>query len=169
MGLYRKIVNRIKIYVIWGEKGHGSKVIKPKRILGKSNIYIGKNVNILNDARIEACVTEKSRLYIGDNTSIEQGCHIIAADKMIIGKDCVISSYVYIGDCSHDYRAQNIIGGELVVKKTTVGDHVFIGTGAKIMPGVTINNNAIIGANAVVTKDIPQGEIWGGVPAKKIR
>jgi acetyltransferase-like isoleucine patch superfamily enzyme len=50
----------------------------------------------------------------------------------------------------------------------TVGDNVHIGMNAIIMPGVSIGNNVIIGCGAVVTKPIPDGEIWGGIPARKL-
>lgn len=50
-----------------------------------------------------------------------------------------------------------------------IGNNVHIGINSIIMPGVTIGDNSIIGCGAVVTKDIPEGEIWGGVPAKKIK
>ena len=49
-----------------------------------------------------------------------------------------------------------------------IGDNVYIAPGAKIIGGVTIGNNVEIGANAVVTHDIPDNEVWGGVPACKI-
>ena len=50
----------------------------------------------------------------------------------------------------------------------TIKENVWVGEYARICKGVTIGKNAIIGANAVVTKDVPSGEIWGGVPARKI-
>ncbi len=52
--------------------------------------------------------------------------------------------------------------------RITIGDNCFIGARATIMPDVTIGNNCIVAAGAVVTKSIPDGEIWGGVPAKFI-
>ncbi len=51
----------------------------------------------------------------------------------------------------------------------TVGDNVHIGMNSTIMPGVKIGNNVIIGCGAVVTHDIPDGEVWGGVPARRIK
>ena len=51
----------------------------------------------------------------------------------------------------------------------TVGNNVHIGMNSIIMPGVTIGNNVIVGCGAVVTKDIPDNQIWGGVPAKYIK
>jgi len=56
-----------------------------------------------------------------------------------------------------------------ITKRITVGDNVFIGMGALILPGVTIGNNCIVGAYAVVTKDVPDGTVVGGNPAKKIK
>ena len=50
-----------------------------------------------------------------------------------------------------------------------IGDNCWIGGGAIILPGVKIGKNSIIGSGAVVTKDIPECEIWGGVPARKIK
>lgn len=50
-----------------------------------------------------------------------------------------------------------------------IGDDVWIGYGAQIMSGVTIGRGAVVAAGAVVTKDIPPYEVWGGVPAKKIK
>lgn len=57
------------------------------------------------------------------------------------------------------YREEDII----------IGDDVWIGYGAQIMSGVTIEKGAVVAAGAVVTNDIPAYEVWGGVPAKKIK
>ena len=51
----------------------------------------------------------------------------------------------------------------------TIGNHVFIGTNTTILKGVSIGENAVIGACSLVTRDIPPSEIWGGVPAKFIK
>ena len=58
--------------------------------------------------------------------------------------------------------------GKIIVKDTVVGNNVFLGLNSIIMPGVTVGNNVIIGANSTVTKDIPNGELWVGNPAKRI-
>ena len=150
-------------------------MIKPLRIIGGGKIYIGDNVNILNEARLETITDfgeEKynGKLVIGSGTSIEQNCHIIAADELVIGERCMFSAYIYIADCNHHYAiGQDIHKTGLEIKKTKIGDDVFIGIGAKIMPGVTIGNNCIIGANSVVTKAIPDYCIAAGIPAKIIK
>lgn len=153
----------------WGCKGEGTKIIKPMRIINKKHIYLGDHVIILNDVRMEVMENGNAALRIGDGTSFEQGCHLIAADNLEIGRDCVFSAWVYISDCNHIYNQGKIMEAGLQVKKTRIGDNVFVGIGAKVMPGVTIGDNAVIGANAVVTKDVPPAQIWGGIPARYIK
>lgn len=158
----------------YGKIGKNSQIIKPMRIRGKRNIYIGDNVTILNSARLEA-ITEwntslTGKIIIGNYTSIEQCSHIIAADELCIGEGCVLSAFVYISDCSHGYEpGKRIMDTDLSVKKVTVGDHCFIGIGSCIMPGVSLGNNVVIGANSVVTHDIPDDCMAAGSPAKIIK
>jgi len=158
-----------------GGVGKHTHVIKPMRIAGKKNMYLGNNVTILNGGRLETVAQWGDKKYapkliIHDGVSIEQRCHIIAVDTLEIGENTVMSADVYISDCSHRYdEDKRIMDSELVVKRTTIGANVFIGIGAKIMPGVTIGDRAVIGANAVVTKDVPPNQVWAGVPARYIR
>lgn len=158
----------------WKKFGKNSKVIRPMRIFGEDNISIGNNVRIFNDARLEAITNWRGKtlhgeLLIGDNTSIEQRVHIVAADRLEIGHDVTISANVYISDCAHAYgNNTNAINASLDIKATKIGNYVFIGYGACVMPGVTIGDNVIIGANAVVTHDCMEGCIYAGVPAKEI-
>lgn len=161
--IFSRVWNWVKIEK-YGAKGNNTRVVKPMRIIGKNRIFLGDNVMILNNARMETC-NESAKLVIGSGTSIEQECHLIAADDLEIGENCVISAWVYISDCNHIYNTKKpIMESGLEVKHTSIGNHVFIGIGAKIMPGVSIGDYAVIGANSVVTKDIPPYQIWGGVP-----
>ena len=182
MNIFQKNVRRLQNYLhfvhentSYGSFGHKAKIIKPMRILGKRNMYIGDRVHILNGARIEA-ISEygnqklRPKLVIGEGTTIEQCCHIIATDELVIGKDCVFSAFVYVADCNHQYiPGVRINDAELEVKKTTIGDGCFIGIGARIMPGVTLGNNCVVGANAVVTHDVPERAVVAGVPARIIK
>lgn len=161
--------------VFWGYFGEGTKIIKPMRIINKKSIFLGKRVNILNNARMEAIEGKwgnqkySGKIIIRDGTSIEQNCHIIAAKTLEIGEDCVLSANVYISDCSHGYEPSNrIMEQSLQVKKTNIGKGCFIGYGACIMPGVTLGDHVVVGANAVVTHDVEPYSIVAGVPARVI-
>lgn len=178
---YRWIFYKLKRWLnshidnlFWGNIGRKSKVIRPMRILGEKYMYLGDNVLILNNARMEVVryfgkKKLNGTLKIGNGTSIEQNCHIIAADELVIGEDCMFSADVYISDCEHQYaKGKRIAEQELIVKKTEIGNGVFVGIGAKIMPGVKLGDNCVIGANAVVTHDVPEGMIVAGVPARII-
>ena len=176
--IVKKIALKLRFYrdnFRFAKKGKNTKIIKPMRIIGKKYIYIGKDVTILNNARIEAIDYWANKEYlpkimIKDGVSIEQNCHIIAADELIIDEDVVISADVYIADCQERFdQDKRIMESDLVVKKTLIKKGAFIGIGAKIMPGVTIGERSVIGANSVVTKDVPDYTIYAGVPAKYIR
>ena len=182
MNIFRKILRRLQFYkknlmnnCFWGCFEKKKKIIKPMRILGKRYIHIGNHVHILNGARIEAVYEYQNqklspKLVIGDGTSIGQCCHIIAANELTIGNNCMFSAFIYISDCNHTYiPGANVNETALEVKKTRIGDGCFIGIGARIMPGVTLGNNCVVGANAVVTHDVPERAVVAGVPAKIIR
>lgn len=160
----------------YGQLGRGTYILKPMRVIGKKNVFIGDYCSVLHHARMEAVTaweTDKlqGEIRIGNRTTIEQNCHIIAADKLVIGDDCVISSDVYISDCGHglENMGASIMQQPLLVKKTTIGNGCFIGTGAKLMPGVTLGNCVVVGANAVVVKDVPEYVMVAGVPARPIK
>lgn len=166
----------IILYHRFGAFDKSSYMAKPLRLVKPKFIKIGKKVYILNHARME-CVRQwrdashKGEIIIGDGTSIEQNSHIIAADTLEIGKDVTISAFVYIADCGHGIEdvTSGSMDNKLQVKKTKICDGAFIGIGARIMPGVTVGEHAIVGANAVVTKDVPAYTVVGGVPAKPIK
>lgn len=169
-------IRNILLFHGYGNIGSCSYILKPMRIIGKKNIYIGDNCSILHQARIETVsgwedTSFHGEVRIGNRTSIEQNCHIIAADKLEIGDNCVLSSNVYVADCGHscDIMEGSVMQQPLFVKKTSIGEGCFIGTGAKIMPGVKLGKYVVVGANAVVTKDVPDYTMVAGVPAAPIK
>jgi maltose O-acetyltransferase len=104
----------------------------------------------------------------GDRCTVAEFVHIWGGGEVVVGNNVLIASHVAITSMSHDTKAQ--IFRETIVKKPVViEDNVWIGTGASILPGVRLGSGCIVGAGAVVTKDVPNNWIVAGVPARKIR
>ncbi|KKQ71398.1 MAG: Acetyltransferase [Candidatus Shapirobacteria bacterium GW2011_GWE2_38_30] len=104
-------------------------------------------------------------ISIGHDTIIGDHAFLDGRAPLTIGNHVGLASQVLIYNDEHDIHSPkygNSFG------PVTIGDYVFIGPRAIILPNVTIGNGAVVAAGAVVTKNIPDGEIWGGVPAKKI-
>lgn len=127
--------------------------------------YCGEDVNIEKGANfgMGGGISIGHRSGIGVNCSI-RGPLTIGEDVMM-GPDVVILTHTHVTSRIDIPMGQQ--GGE--IRPVTVGNDVWIGMRSIIMPGVKIGNGVIIGAGAVVTKDIPDYAVVGGVPAKIIR
>ena len=127
---------------------------------------MGKNVNI---ERL-AYFGYGSEIQIGDDSGIGIRCEVCG--PVIIGKDVMMGPEVIILTQKHKFERTDIamhLQGFGETRGVIIGDDVWIGTRAIILPGITIGSHSIIGAGAVVTKDVPDYAIVGGNPAKVIR
>jgi len=106
-----------------------------------------------------------SNIAIGKDSIIGESAVLDGRDKLIIGNHVDIASEVMIYNAEHDIKDPSF---SAIHAPVIVEDYVFIGPRAIILPGVTIKKGAIVGAGAVVTKDVGEGLIVGGVPAKQI-
>jgi acetyltransferase-like isoleucine patch superfamily enzyme len=108
---------------------------------------------------------------IGAKTVMGQECTISAYQHVSIGRECVIADRAMFIDFDHGVvEVERPIREQGIYKRDTrVGNNVWIGYGACILRGVTVGDNAIIGTNAVVTKDVPANAVVAGVPARIIR
>lgn len=105
-------------------------------------------------------------LRMGNHVAVGWFSLLDARGGIEIGNNVNISSYSKIITGSHDIDDKNFVADFLPVK---IGNYVWIGTAAIILQGVTIGDGSVIAAGAVVTKNVPPYEVWGGVPAKFIR
>jgi maltose O-acetyltransferase len=106
-----------------------------------------------------------SNIKIGQDTIIGENAVLDGRDKLTIGDHTDIASEVMIYNAEHDINDDNFAA---VTAPVEVGDYVFIGPRAIILPGIKIGKGAVIGAGAVVTKNVDDFMIVGGVPAKVI-
>jgi len=115
-------------------------------------------------------------LSIGSNVTMNDDVHIGCAGKIILGNNILMASKIYISDHNHGSYAtedKDIFlspkDRSLSVKEVIIEDDVWIGEMVSILPGVKIGKGCVIGANSVVTKDIPEYSIAAGTPAKVIK
>ena len=130
-------------------------------------IYILAGINIPLDSNIYMGVNffKPSGITIGHDSLIGTGCFLDGRAPLTIGNHSSLATEVMIYNDEHNIHSP---GFENSFGTVTIGDYVFIGPRAIIMPGITIGDGAVIAAGAVVTKNIPPFEVWGGVPAQKI-
>lgn len=182
--LYRNIFARIgsSVYIEDGIK-----------FLNTSCIEIANGVNILQGVSINAKGHPNNRVYLGDKVTLEHGVDIRAMiDTKIhidegtfigpyvclagpgnikIGKWCLIAAHVGIFANNHifDDPTQNIEDQGLTRQGIVIEDDCWLGHAVTVLDGVTIGKGSVIGAGAVVTKDIPPFSIAVGVPAKVVK
>lgn len=175
------------IYSMWISNfvescGSGSSILYPCHLWGRGgkNIRIGKNTivqaNCILGCWIKYAGEEFSpSITIGNNCNIGEHTHISSINKITIGNGLLTGRYVYIGDNSHgEFSKEEAeippINRKLTTKgEIVIGDNVWIGDKVTILSGVKIGKGSIIGANAVVTKDVPPYTVVGGNPARIIK
>lgn len=128
------------------------------RIVG---MKIGKGSAIHMGARFY----NPCNIEIGEDSIIGEGAVLDGRDKLIVGNHVDIASEVMIYNSEHDVNDLNF---RAINAPVEISDYVFIGPRAIILPGVKIKKGAVVGAGAVVTKDVEEYAIVGGVPAKVI-
>lgn len=142
---------------------------------GKSRFSYGKGFTCGYSCRIELA-GEGTPLTIGKNCKINDRVHISAHESITIGNNVLMGSNIFISDNSHgSYGVDGSLpvvapdDRDVATKPVRIGDNVWIGEGAAVMPGVTVGSGVIIGTNAVVTHDVPDNTIVAGVPARPIK
>jgi len=153
-------------------------LFKPIILGNPQYVHIGENVSIRQGARIEVILSELNNrtpeLRIGDNVNIEQNVHLVCHSRITIGRNVSITGNCAIVDVTHPFTDVNDpekIGNRILDEDSFVeiGDGCFLGFGALIMPNVRIGRYCIVGAHAVVTKDVPDYCVVAGSPAKILR
>lgn len=147
---------------------------------GCKHVYIGENTTVGSNCILGVwssynCQEFSPRIIIGDNCNIGEYNHISSRTEVVIGSGVLTGRYVYISDNSHgdttyETLLSSPISRDLFSKGAVhIGDNVWIGDKVTILSGVSIGQCAIIGANSVVTKDVPPYSVVGGSPARVIK
>ncbi len=112
------------------------------------------------------CYIVGTFIEIGDNTVINRGTYLDGRVPLKIGNNVSISNYCYIQTNSHDPQSPDFKG---IWEPVIIGNNVWVGAKAIILTGVTLEDGCVVGAGAVVTKNIPAYTIAVGCPAKVIK
>lgn len=144
-------------------------VYGPIYVLGTGQVRLGQTGNLYDNVLFET--DEAGRIDVGDRFTINRGSTLCAHQRITIGDHALIGEYVSIRDTNHDFADPHrpIRDQGYTSQPVAIGNDVWIGRGVAVLMGVTIGDGAIIGANSVVTRDVPAGQIWAGVPARFIR
>jgi acetyltransferase-like isoleucine patch superfamily enzyme len=137
-------------------------------ITGTRNICIGNKCRLGMETELRTM--ENGYITLGNEIRLNRGCTITSYSKISIGDFTIIGEYASIRDANH-----GMIKGEPMryqphtTSPITIGNDVWIGRGSCILPGVSIGDGAVIGANSVVTNNVPSFSIVAGNPARIIR
>jgi acetyltransferase-like isoleucine patch superfamily enzyme len=154
----------------FGKFSFPSYIGKPIYIKNFKKIFIGKQVRIFPNSRIE-CIGKDAKIIIHDNVSIGPNLHLTARSTLEISKNCTISSNVLITDDQHTYLeiGIHIMNQKSIIKKTFIGENCFIGAGAVIDAGTILGKQCIVGANAVVSGLYPDYCVIVGAPGRIVK
>jgi len=168
----------------FGSVGVGSLIRMPSMFHHPERLFVGSATTIHPYCRIEI-VTENphlegpplperdARIEIGDRVVINSFAHFGAMQRIVLGDDVGIASGVCIEDHQYEYEeASDVIPLKkqpFRVAEVIIEDGVMIGEHATVLAGVRIGRNSWVGANSVVTRDVPAYSVVAGVPARVIR
>lgn len=183
-------LRRLVFRSVFGRMGSGVQIQPGAEFVGAEHIEIGNKVKIHRDVRIRS-FGRSSKVAIGDWVELDRGVDVkihhdgeveigeytyigpytcLSGNKIKIGKDCLIASHSGIYANNHNFSdsRRKIREQGNSYKGITIADNCWLGSGVRVLDGVTIGEGSVIGAGAVVTKDIPAYSIAVGVPAKVV-
>jgi acetyltransferase-like isoleucine patch superfamily enzyme len=174
------IINKIKADTLLAKfKSAGSecRLEWPLKVHGAEYITLGDHVTISWNGwlyGVNQYLDQKftPEIIIGDATYIGNNCHIVACNRIRIGRDVMIADRCYLSDNLHDYQdisrpiRDNVIR---VPGEINIGDSSWLGDNVCVFGDVTIGKHCVIGANSVVTKDIPDYCVAVGTPARIVK
>jgi acetyltransferase-like isoleucine patch superfamily enzyme len=133
-------------------------------LINSNNIEIGANCLIKDRVYLRAGID--GHIILGDGAAINSFVQIYGHGGVNIGEQTQIGPNSVVTTTGHDYLSRNL---DQDYSAISIGARVWIGANCTILPGVTIGDHAVIGAGAVVTRDIPANCVAVGVPARVIR
>ncbi len=143
-------------------------VLGSSLVYGTRKIRFGENVLLYPNLHLET--QDGASIEVGDGVVLSRGVHLVAMEGIHLGSGCMIGEYSSLRDANHRRQpGMPIREAGHTAAPISLGREVWVGRGVTILGGVSIGDYATIGANAVVTRDVPARAVVGGVPAKLLR
>lgn len=133
---------------------------KSNRLLSKTGVMTEGNAVIRPPFYFE-----RGRITLGRNVLINSGCIFLDQAAITIGADTMLGPQVRLCTTTHDLKPETRHSDTRSLP-ITIGVNVWIGAGTVVLPGVTLGDNSVIGANSVVTSDVPANAVFVGTPAR---
>ena len=166
----KSIIGKVHAKRFQVQAGKNVYIGKHCALKGKSNIVLDDGVTVRPYAQIWS---GGGTVRIGRGSEIGERCRISIANSLEIGEKVLLSPNVYITDCDHEYRNIDVpVIEQGIVQKgqaVSIGDGSYIGINTVIVGNVKIGKHCVIGANSVVTKDVPDYSVAVGIPARVIK
>ncbi len=159
---------RLGLYARGVQYGPNLLVEAGTTIDGTGAVELGRDVWLGRGTYIH--VWPGARLVIEDDTYIGRGTIILAHSSVRIGPHVMVAPYCHITDVNHGTAPEVPMRKQpLESRPVELGPDVWLGAGCSVLPGVRIGRGCVVGARAVVTRDLPDGAIAVGVPAKPVK
>ena len=157
----------------FGHFGQRVRIVWPLRIVGLRGVHLADDVTLQVGAYIAVlpATPDVPGLVVGRGTQVGNHAHIIATRRVEIGEKVLIADRVYLSDNLHDYRDVTRPVMDQPLRQTAdlvIGDGSWIGENACLI-GCTIGRHCTVGANSVVTRDVPDRCVVAGAPAVIVR
>jgi len=135
---------------------------------GNRGIEIGDGV-FLGRGTILSC--KDGDITLGPHTNLGFHCEVFSGSTVTVGRHGLFAAYVYLVGGGHEFERADlaVVDQPRSSRGITLGDNVWLGTGTKVLDGVRLGSHVVVGANAVVNTDLPEGAIAAGVPARILR
>lgn len=133
---------------------------------GTQNIQFGRNALIYPGVYLET--QGSGSIIFEDDVVLSRGVHIVAFERVTLGKGSMVGEYTSIRDANHQLKTNSIRDAGHTSSPVDIGENTWIGRGAAVLKGASIGAHSVVGANSVVTKAIGAHQVVGGIPAKSL-
>ncbi len=141
-------------------------ILGPVELHGTRQVMLGRGALIYPGVYLET--QGHGHIDIGDDVVLSRGVHLVAFDRIVLGRGVMVGEYSSLRDADHRRSETAMRYSGHVSAAIHVEPNVWIARGVAVLKGVTLGEGAVVGANAVVTRDVSAGSVVAGVPAKPI-